>query len=128
MATYNKFLADQKRLWDDLFKDYDPTLSAIYTLRNELFLQIQHRLLNNFSDKSQWINQTATIHPPITELKLTMAMLKLVDVVGLNLLASGVQIGSVIFCEPFFISHFTSEFFRISKFCLKKNSSGNCKN
>ncbi|EFO94998.1 hypothetical protein CRE_09273 [Caenorhabditis remanei] len=64
MATYDKFLADQKRLWDDLFKGYDPTISAIYTLH-----------------KSQWINQNKTIHPPITELKLTMAMLKLVDVV-----------------------------------------------
>ncbi|CAP29835.1 Protein CBG10414 [Caenorhabditis briggsae] len=32
-------------------------------------------------NKSQWINQNKTIHPPITELKLTMAMLKLVDVV-----------------------------------------------
>ncbi|PIC24091.1 hypothetical protein B9Z55_017551 [Caenorhabditis nigoni] len=64
MASYEKFLADQKRLWDDLFRGYDPTISAIYTLH-----------------KSQWINQNKTIHPPITELKLTMAMLKLVDVV-----------------------------------------------
>ncbi|EFO95437.1 hypothetical protein CRE_09274 [Caenorhabditis remanei] len=64
MATYNKFLSDQKRLWDDLFKNYDATVSAIYTLH-----------------KSQWINQNTTIHPPITELTLTMGMLKLVDVV-----------------------------------------------
>ncbi|EGT44004.1 hypothetical protein CAEBREN_05503 [Caenorhabditis brenneri] len=63
-ATYNKFLTDQKRLWKDLFADYDPKLSAIYTLH-----------------KSEWIDQNATIHPPITELRLIMAMLKLVDVV-----------------------------------------------
>ncbi|KAF1753617.1 hypothetical protein GCK72_020174 [Caenorhabditis remanei] len=63
MATYNKFLADQKRLWKDLFTDYDSTLSAIYTLH-----------------KSQWIDQNTTTHPPITQLTLIMAMLKLVDV------------------------------------------------
>ncbi|CAO4377535.1 unnamed protein product [Caenorhabditis nigoni] len=65
MSTYTQFLADQKRLWDDLFKGYDPNLSAIYT-----------------SHKSEFLNQSKKIHhPPMMELKLTMAMLKLVDVV-----------------------------------------------
>ncbi|CAL2043733.1 unnamed protein product [Caenorhabditis brenneri] len=63
-ATYNKFLADQKRLYKDLFADYDPSLSAIYTLH-----------------KSQWIDQNATVHPPITKMRMTMAQIKLVDVV-----------------------------------------------
>ncbi|ULT87177.1 hypothetical protein L3Y34_006752 [Caenorhabditis briggsae] len=63
-ANYEKFLADQKRLWKDLFNDYDPEISAIYTLHS-----------------SQWIDQNNTIHPPILQLTLRMAMLKLVDVV-----------------------------------------------
>ncbi|CAO4377536.1 unnamed protein product [Caenorhabditis nigoni] len=77
-ATYEKFLADQKRLWQDLFKDYDPEISAIYTLRNPG----QPRTLNDLEpDSSQWIDQNNTIHPPILQLTLRMAMLKLVDVV-----------------------------------------------
>uniref|UniRef100_A0A1I7TXM3 Neur_chan_memb domain-containing protein n=1 Tax=Caenorhabditis tropicalis TaxID=1561998 RepID=A0A1I7TXM3_9PELO len=62
-VTYNQFLNNQNRLWTDLFKDYNPSISAIYTLH-----------------KSKFIDQNTTIHPPVTTLKLTMAMLKLVDV------------------------------------------------
>uniref|UniRef100_A0A1I7TXM2 Neur_chan_LBD domain-containing protein n=1 Tax=Caenorhabditis tropicalis TaxID=1561998 RepID=A0A1I7TXM2_9PELO len=63
-ATYNKFLEDQNRLWTDLFKNYNPTISAIYTLHT-----------------SKFVDQNRTAHPPITELNLTLGMLKLVDVV-----------------------------------------------
>uniref|UniRef100_A0A1I7TXM4 Neur_chan_memb domain-containing protein n=1 Tax=Caenorhabditis tropicalis TaxID=1561998 RepID=A0A1I7TXM4_9PELO len=66
-VTYNQFLNNQNRLWTDLFKDYNPSISAIYTLH-----------------KSKFIDQNTTIHPPVTTLKLTMAMLKLVDVISYN--------------------------------------------
>ncbi|CAO4377533.1 unnamed protein product [Caenorhabditis nigoni] len=62
--NYKKFLNDQDRLWDDLFKNYNPKRNAIYTLRS-----------------SEWINQNVTVHPESTKLLLTMSMLKLIDVV-----------------------------------------------
>ncbi|CAL2043735.1 unnamed protein product [Caenorhabditis brenneri] len=64
LVAYRNFLANQKRLYTDLFKDYDSSLSAIYTLHS-----------------SPYIDQNNTVHPPMTELKLTMTMMKLVDVV-----------------------------------------------
>lgn len=33
VTSYKKFLAHQERLFEKLFKSYDPGISAIYTLR-----------------------------------------------------------------------------------------------
>uniref|UniRef100_A0A1I7TXM0 Neur_chan_LBD domain-containing protein n=1 Tax=Caenorhabditis tropicalis TaxID=1561998 RepID=A0A1I7TXM0_9PELO len=64
LSSYREFLSDQRRLWKDLFADYDPSISAVYTLYT-----------------SDWINQTTKVHPPITTLTMTLRMMKLVDVV-----------------------------------------------
>ncbi|KAF1753619.1 hypothetical protein GCK72_020176 [Caenorhabditis remanei] len=53
-------------------------LALIWNLMSSL---VTSQEMTKAENKSQWINQNTTIHPPITELTLTMGMLKLVDVV-----------------------------------------------
>ncbi|PIC24100.1 hypothetical protein B9Z55_017557 [Caenorhabditis nigoni] len=62
MANYKRFLANQEKLFDKLFKTYDPGQNAVYTL--------YHLPESN-----------VTIHPPRFEIVVQLSMLKLVEVV-----------------------------------------------
>ncbi|KAF1753616.1 hypothetical protein GCK72_020173 [Caenorhabditis remanei] len=62
MENYKRFLANQEKLFDKLFKTYDPGMNAVYTL--------YHLPETN-----------TTIHPPRFEIEIQLSMLKLVEVV-----------------------------------------------
>ncbi|EGT53119.1 hypothetical protein CAEBREN_00355 [Caenorhabditis brenneri] len=62
MSNYKRFLTNQEKLFDKLFKSYDPGINAVYTL--------YHLPETN-----------VTIHPPRFEIEIQLSMLKLVEVV-----------------------------------------------
>ncbi|CAI2355319.1 unnamed protein product [Caenorhabditis sp. 36 PRJEB53466] len=62
MASYKRFLGHQDRLFETLFKAYDPGIGAVYTLYNSM-------------------QDNETIHPPRFEIDIQLSMLKLVEVV-----------------------------------------------
>ncbi|CAI5450672.1 unnamed protein product [Caenorhabditis angaria] len=55
VEAYRNFLNEQSRLVSDLFKNYDPDVSGLYTLRS-----------------SNFINQSDYEHPPKNATKLPM--------------------------------------------------------
>ncbi|CCD74318.2 Neurotransmitter-gated ion-channel ligand-binding domain-containing protein [Caenorhabditis elegans] len=62
MANYKRFLGHQDRLFEKLFKSYDPGINAIYTLHS--------------------VPETnGTVHPPRFEITIQLSMMKLVEVV-----------------------------------------------
>uniref|UniRef100_A0A1I7TXL9 Neur_chan_LBD domain-containing protein n=1 Tax=Caenorhabditis tropicalis TaxID=1561998 RepID=A0A1I7TXL9_9PELO len=62
MENYKRFLENQEKLFDKLFKSYDPGINAVYTL--------YHLPETNM-----------TVHPPRFEIEIQLSMLKLVEVV-----------------------------------------------